>query len=382
MSEMTSRERVLAALKHQEADRVPLDLGGYPTTIETIPYNELKKYLGIQSETSNFVRDHVDPSEEVLQKFKIDTRYLRPGPPRNFKIKIEPDNSYIDEWGTKWRKSPTSIYWDPVDYPLKEATLEDLEKYPWPDPDDPGRTEGLRERAKMLRESTRYAIVGDSPASGIFDLACLFLAGPERFMADMILDKLFARALLEKICEVHMRLYENYLNAIGDYIDVIIVMDDLGGMQGPLISPDLYREMVKPIEKRLWQFIKSKTKAALFLHCCGGIYPIIPDLIEMGVDILNPIQVSAKDMDTGRLKRDFGNKLTFWGAIDTQQVLPFGSPEDVEREVKRRILDLAPGGGYVLTAVHNIQAGVPAENICRMYESAQKFGSYPIKVST
>jgi len=155
----------------------------------------------------------------------------------------------------------------------------------------------------------------------------------------------------------------------------------LGTMQGPLISPNLYREMVKPYQKRLWGFIRGRTKAALFVHSCGSISKLIPDLIEMGVDIVNPVQVSAKDMDTQRLKREFGEKITFWGGIDTHHVLPFGSPQDVEKEVRKRILDLAPGGGYVLTAVHNIQPGVPPENVCRMYEAAQKYGSYPIKIN-
>jgi uroporphyrinogen decarboxylase len=381
MKEMRSRERVLKALRHEEPDRVPLDLGGLSTTIETVPYNELKNYLGIRSETINFVRDHVEPPEELLERFKIDTRYVRIKPPSNFKVKIDPDNSYIDEWGTRWKKSPTSLYWDPVEFPLKEATVEDLEKYSWPDPDDLGRTEGLRERARMLHDNTSYAIVADMPALGIFEMAWVCLAGPERFMTDMILNKPFANGLLEKVCGLHMKLYENYLDAVGDYVDVIVVSDDLGSMQGLLISPDLYREMVKPVQKRLWQLIKNKTKAALFLHSCGSISKLIPDLIEIGVDIINPVQVSAKDMDTQRLKKEFGGKLTFWGGIDTQRVLPFGSPKDVEEEVKRRILDLAPEGGFVLTAVHNIQAGVPPENICKMYDAAQKHGNYPIKIN-
>ena len=157
-----------------------------------------------------------------------------------------------------------------------------------------------------------------------------------------------------------------------------MVSDDLGGENAPLISPDLYREMVKPAQKKLWQFIKDNTEAQLFQHTCGNVYSLIPDLIEIGVDILNPVQVAAKDMDSKRLKEEFGDRLTFWGAIDTQRVLPYGSPEDVETEVKKRIADMAPGGGYVLTAVHNIQAGVSPENICMMYDAAKKYGKYPI----
>ena len=378
MATMTPRERVLTALGHKEPDRVPLDLGGLSTTIETDPYQELKEHLGITSETKLFLRDHVDPPEELLEEFQIDTRYVRIGRPQRFKVHIDADNSYLDEWGTRWRKPESSLYWDPVDWPLKDATIKDLESYAWPDPNDPGRTEGLRERARQLREETDYAIVADMPVLGVFETAGVCLRGIERFMMDLVLDKPFAEALLNKLADLHIELYGRYLDAVGEYIDVIVVSDDLGGEHAPLISPEIYREMVKPAQKRLWQFIKSRTKAYLFMHTCGSVYRLIPDLIELGVDTLNPIQVAAKDMDTKRLKKEFGDRLAFWGGVDTQKVLPYGSPQDVEEEVKKRIADLAPGGGYILTAVHNIQAGVNPENICTMYDAAREYGTYPI----
>ena len=378
MATMTPRERVLTALGHKEPDRVPLDLGGLSTTIETDPYQELKEHLGITSETKLFLRDHVDPPEELLEEFQIDTRYVRIGRPQRFKVHIDADNSYLDEWGTRWRKPESSLYWDPVDWPLKDATIKDLESYAWPDPNDPGRTEGLRERARQLREETDYAIVADMPVLGVFETAGVCLRGIERFMMDLVLDKPFAEALLNKLADLHTELYGRYLDAVGEYIDVIVVSDDLGGEHAPLISPEIYREMVKPAQKRLWQFIKSRTKAYLFMHTCGSVYRLIPDLIELGVDTLNPIQVAAKDMDTKRLKKEFGDRLAFWGGVDTQKVLPYGSPQDVEEEVKKRIADLAPGGGYILTAVHNIQAGVNPENICTMYDAAREYGTYPI----
>jgi len=375
---MTPRERVLTALGHKEPDRVPLDLGGLSTTIEADPYQELKAHLGITSETKLFLRDHVDPPEELLEEFQIDTRYVRIGRPQNFKVQIDADNSYRDEWGTRWRKPESSLYWDPVDWPLKDATIEDLETYAWPDPNDPGRTEGLRERARRLHAETDYAIVADMPVLGVFETAGVCLRGIERFMMDLVLDKPFAEALLNKLADLHIELYGRYLDAVGEYIDVIVVSDDLGGEHAPLISPEIYREMVKPAQKRLWQFVKSKTKAYLFMHTCGSVYRLIPDLIELGVDTLNPVQVAAKDMDTKRLKKEFGDRLAFWGGVDTQKVLPYGSPQDVEEEVKKRIADLAPGGGYILTAVHNIQAGVSPENICTMYDAAREYGTYPI----
>ena len=380
MREMTSRERVLAAINHEEPDRVPVDLGGLATNIQTAPFNELKDYLGLTFETKNFLRDHVEIPEEILDRFGVDTRYIRLNPPKkSWKMKIDPDNSYVDEWGCRWKKPESSFYWDIVNHPLKEATIEDLEAYPWPDPNDPGRTEGLRERVKWLRENTDYAIVADMPALGIFELAWVSLRGPTFFM-NMIFDKPFVNALLGKITDTLLGIYKNYIDAVGEFIDIINVSDDLGTQNGPLISLESYRELIKPYEKKLWQSIKDQTDAKLYLHSCGSIYQFIPDLIEMGVDIIDPVQVKAKDMETRKLKAEFGDKITFWGAIDTQEVLPFGTPEDVENEVKRRIGDLAPGGGYVLAPSHNIQPGVPPENVCTMFEVAQKHRDYPINI--
>jgi uroporphyrinogen decarboxylase len=380
MREMSSRERVLAAINHEEPDRVPVDLGGLATNIQTAPFNELKDYLGLMFETKNFLRDHVEIPEEILDRFGVDTRYIRLNPPKkSWRMKIDPDNSYVDEWGCRWKKPESSFYWDIVNHPLKEATIEDLEAYPWPDPNDPGRTEGLRERVKWLRENTDYAIVADMPALGIFELAWVSLRGPTFFM-NMIFDKPFVNALLGKIADTMLGIYKNYIDTVGEFIDIINVSDDLGTQNGPLISLESYRELIKPYEKKLWQSIKNQTEAKLYLHSCGSIYQFIPDLIEMGVDIIDPVQVKAKDMETQKLKAEFGDRITFWGAIDTQEVLPFGTPEDVENEVKRRIGDLAPGGGYVLAPSHNIQPGVPPENVCTMFEVAQKYRDYPINI--
>jgi uroporphyrinogen decarboxylase len=158
-----------------------------------------------------------------------------------------------------------------------------------------------------------------------------------------------------------------------------MVSDDLGTQNGLMMSPEIYRKLIKPAEKRVWEFIKTKTSAFLFLHSCGSVRKLIPDFIELGVDILNPVQISAKDMIPKELKREFGRDLTFWGGgCDTQKVLPFGTTEEVEEEVKRRISEFAPGGGFVFNPVHTIQPKVPAENIIRMFDTAKKHGTYPI----
>jgi uroporphyrinogen decarboxylase len=196
-------------------------------------------------------------------------------------------------------------------------------------------------------------------------------------LINLIANPKFAGALLDKVVELESQMVRNMLRAAGKNVDVVLCPDDLGMQTAPLISPELYRKMIKPRHRRLFDTIKSHTKAKLLLHSDGAIAPLIGDLIDVGVDALNPVQVSAAGMgDTTGLKREFGNHIAFWGAIDTHHMLPFGSPQEVREEVRRRIEELAPGGGYVLASVHNIQAEVPPENICAMFEAAKRYGGY------
>jgi uroporphyrinogen decarboxylase len=192
----------------------------------------------------------------------------------------------------------------------------------------------------------------------------------------LLVEPKFADRLMEGITDVYIRSYNNYLDELA-YIQVFTFWDDVCTQDGWLIRPDLYRQMIKPKQKRLVEAIKKKTNAKLFYHSCGATYDLIPDLIEIGFDILNPVQVSARGMDTQRLKRDFGKEIVFWGGgVDTQRVLPFGKPEEVVEEVKRRIDDLAPGGGFVFAAVHNIQAFVPPANVVAAFDTALEYGWY------
>jgi uroporphyrinogen decarboxylase len=206
-----------------------------------------------------------------------------------------------------------------------------------------------------------------------------WLRGHAQFYMDLISNRDFVTALLDRLLDIEMRLARNVLEVVGDYIQVVRVSDDLGTEHGPIISPNLYRELIKPRQKTLYQFIKNNTRAKLLLHSCGSVYQLIPDFIEIGVDALNPVQVSARDMDTGKLKKEFGDKLTFWGGgCDTQKVLPMGTLEEVKQEVKKRIRELAPGGGFIFTPVHNIQYDVSPEKICALYDTAFETGWYPI----
>jgi len=372
---MTPRERLRRALNHQEPDRVPIDLGGMQTTIEALAYQQLLSHLGLNEKIFVFTRDHVVPSETVLNMFNVDTRYvyyelIKPGPP--------PPGTLFDEWGIGWRKKAGGLYYEPFYFPLREAkSVEDLKKHKWPGPPSEERLAYWRERAEKLYEETNYALVGDVIGLGILETAWA-LQGLDRFMINLCRRLPLVEALLDKVLEIKIQQYETYLDAIGPYINVINLSDDMGTQSGPLISPPLYRKLIKPRHKALIEAIKRKTQAKVFLHSCGAIYEFIPDFIEIGIDILNPIQVSARGMgDTARLKKEFGKDLVFWGgSCDSQHTLPFGTPEEVRKEAARRIEDLKPGGGYVFAPIHNIQPYVPPENVIVLFETAKEVGTY------
>ncbi len=380
---MNSRQRVLKTLRHEEPDRVPVDLGGWVTSMHSRAYANLRKYLGLEEkklELKDWVQQLPCLGEEILDKLSIDTRYVRPGAPEgaNWQLRYGEDENYYyvtDAWGIK-RAMPKEggLYYDIVESPLKDANVEDLEKYEWPDPIDPGFTKGIVEKAKRLKE-TDYAVVGDFNFESWYE-NCWYMRGFEQWYMDMYQNPEFVEALLDKTAQLHMKFMDKVLNEVGEHLDVIMQGDDLAVQDGPAMSLDMYRRFIKHRQAKIFDLIKQKTEAKLLYHCCGSVRPFIPDLIEMRVDIINPVQVSAKGMDTMELKEEFGDKVSFWGAIDTQHVLPFGNVDDVKKEVKKRIDDLAPGGGYVLSPVHNIQADVPPQNIMAMYNAVKKYGKY------
>lgn len=374
---MTSRERVLCALNHQEPDRVPIFFGtSGVTTMNTAAYDRLKAYLGIKTETRAFWRalQYGILDEEVMVRFHSDARSLIPAsPPSALARELSPDR-FIDAWGITWQLYPGNHYFDMAVHPLKDASIQDISTYPWPDTAHPRRFEGLREKAKKIQEAG-YAVVALSGISP-FEYAYM-LRGMDNWFLDLGGDPDFVHALMGRLTFLMRSGVEKLLEEAGDYIDVVVTGDDLGSQNGPLISTEMYRELVKPYHIELFQAIKQRSKAKIFYHSDGDIYPLLNDLIDTGVDLLNPVHVAAKDMgDTARLKREFGDRLCFNGAIDTQWTLPHGTTEDVRAEVRRRIKDLASGGGYILSAVHCIQADVPPENICAMFDEALKAGRY------
>jgi uroporphyrinogen decarboxylase len=378
---LTSRERVLCALNHEEPDRVPIFFGtSGATTMLADAYERLKAYLGIQGETKVFWRalQYALIDEEVLVRFGSDGRPLIPGPaPSSLDREVSVD-CFVDGWGILWQRKPGCPYFEIVRHPLSEALVDDLERYPWPDLTHPGRFLGLAEQARAIRQAG-YAVVALSGISP-FEYAYM-LRGVENWLFDLAANQDFALALMRKLTDLMRGAVIRLLEEAGEYIDVIVTGDDLGSQNAPLISPEMYRRLIKPFHAELLGEIRQRTKAKIFYHSDGNVYPFIGDLIEIGVDLLNPVQVSARCMgDTARLKREFGDRLAFCGAIDTQWVLPHGTPDDVRAEVRRRIRDLAPGGGYILAAVHCIQPDVPPENVCAMFDEALVAGRYPLAV--
>jgi len=365
------RERVLAALSHEETDRVPIDFGGTITSIHFAAYKDLVNFLKFDEEffLINKVGGTVRPSEKVLKRFHVDTRYVYPN--------IEPLNeafpaATVDAWGVKRRF--TGLYYDLEEggSPLEKAESPyDVSSYSWPSPESLGfNLNFMIEQAERLSRE-EYAIVFPYVIVGSFAQA-LLLRGFRKFLSDLILRPKIAEAILDGIANVMIECIRKYVAPIGKHLDVIFFGDDLGTQVSPIISPQLYSRFVKPRHKRIIEAFKSVSKAKVVIHSDGSIFQLLDGLIEAGVDGINPVQVSARNMDSRTLKEAYGEKLVFWGGIDTQHVLPFGKPKDVMEEVRKRISDLAVNGGYVLASVHNIQPLTPPENIVAMFDYAAR----------
>jgi uroporphyrinogen decarboxylase len=383
----TSRSRVEAALDHREADRVPYDLGGTILTgINQHTYCKLRQHLGLP-EVPIVIEDMhqqlAKVDEDVKARLKVDVWGINPGkvpgavpPPRT-----EGDyDKIIDEWGIEWwMPVEGGFYYDMRRHPLAEkGTLADLAKFKWPDPVHPARFEGMAARADDLMNQRQVAYVLGRNAPGIWEIS-LWMRGFENFFCDMVENVAFAEALMDRICEIKMQYWAKALEILGPNVMMISEADDLASQNACLCSPAMYRRFIKPRHTRLFAFIRkhARVPVKIFYHSCGAVASLIPDLIESGIDILNPVQVSATGMDTKELKRQFGKDITFYGGgVDTQRVLPRGTVQEVKDEVRRRIDDLAPGGGFIFNTVHNIQADVPPQNIMAMWEALQEYGVY------
>jgi len=383
--QLTPRARVLKALDHQPPDRIPIDLGGNQTGIHKHAYQNLLNRLGIEGEMTIMdpVQQLAQPCEAVLERFHVDTRYIAAGAGSGFDGRILVNerggrvwHDLTDEFGVTWSMpDDQQLYMDISHHPLADATIQDLRDYPFPKGDDPARFEGLRQRALTLREETPYAVV--SGISGVVYEICWYLRGLEQWFIDMTTQPEFCESLLDCTFKFWSDWFRLFLDEVGDLVDVIMIGDDIAGQSGPLFRPDFYRSIVKPRHKQLVQTIRSRTQAKIWYHTCGACVQYIPDLLDNGIHILNPVQISAAEMDPASLKNRFGEDLVFWGgAIDAQHVLPSASPEQVREHVRRNLEVWKPKGGYVFNNVHNIQADVPPENIIAFYDAAYDFGFY------
>jgi len=385
----TSYERVKAALEHREPDRVPFDLGGSVLTgMHRVAYERLRRYLGLPEappEIVDSIQQLARIHQDVLEILQVDVRAVDPEPASSAPLAtpvVEQDGvrSFTDEWGITW-KTPSGggLYFDMRAHPLALAEkVADLERFAWPNPTDNARFETLRARADHFVHGEKKAYILGRSAAGVFEVA-LWMRGFEEFFADLALRPGFAEALLDIITELKMQYWGRALDTVGTNVLVISEADDIATQRGPIISPAMYRRFIAPRHRRLFDFIRKRAQARvhIFYHSCGAVKDLIPQLLDEGIDILNPVQVSADGMDTAELKGRYGNSLTFWGGgVDTQHVLPSGTPQQVREEVRRRVEDLAPGGGFVFSTVHNTQADVPPENYMAMWEALREHGAY------
>ena len=370
---LTPRQRVRTLLSGKTPDRPIADLGGRVASLNTSAYLDLKKYLGfgdqLETETVTLLNTIGETDERVLEYFDIPIRrvYLRPA--ASFVINTDENGLFYDEWGVGFRQS--GEYNERVFNPLAQATRADLEHYSWPDPDDPSRVTGLAEQAQHLHDETDFSLAAGHISAGIFQ-DCWNLRGMEQFMVDMAMDPEFANALLDRVTDIHIRMWNQFLDSVGHLIDMVETADDLAGQNGLLISPKMYREFIKPRHTALNQAIRTKTNAKILYHSCGAVLPLIEDLIEAGVQILNPIQPLPGKMNPEVLREKYGDRLIFHGGLDVQTLLPEGSPSDVATLVHNYLEILGPER-YIMAPANSIQPGTPPENIAAAYETVKKY---------
>jgi len=397
---MTPRERVLSALQHREPDRIPVDLGGTESSgMTAVPYNRLRTHLGLPPGATQVVDVYqqvarIEP--DLVACLELDTApiFLEPLEwrpfiltdgsscqiPRKWDPHRQEDGSYTVSGadGLPIARMPAKgYYFEPVHAPLCNVSRAEelaaharaIESFDWPSYADEDLA-SVEARARRLFTETDLALVANLQLHLL--AAGQILRGYENFMVDLLVNKPLAHALLGMLTDAYIQRTEAYFARLAPYVQVVLVNDDLGTQNGPMLSLDCYKEMILPYQQRLFRFVKEKSGAHLLFHSCGAVSDFIPSLIAAGVDALNPIQVAAAGMDTRELKHTFGTELTFWGGgCDTQYVLPRGTPQQIEDEVTRRVDDLAPGGGFVFTQVHNIQPDVPPHNVMTMYRAAR-----------
>jgi uroporphyrinogen decarboxylase len=413
---MTSRERVLAAIHHQEPDRVPIDLGATPSSgISTIAYHNLKQHLGLttgHNRVYDVVQQLAQPEDGLLEQFHVDVLdvgrmfnsrnedwydfTLPTGHEVQFPAWFKPMEQSNGAWdvvdadGERIATMPLqATFFDQTCFPYVDGypdTFRDLPRRmskvhwaalaqsPWDHAAEPDFWQQLREKALYLRQNTDKAVMIVAGCS-LFEWGT-FLRRIDNFLVDLLLQPENVERLLDALMEVHLQLLENVCKAVGDVADIIRLGDDLGTDTGPFMAPKTYRKLFKPRHTILCDYVKKHSQMHTFLHSCGSIYKLLPDLIEAGFEIFNPVQTNVRDMEPARLKKEFGQDVTFWGGgADTRHILNRGTPEDVKANVAQNLETFAPGGGFVFNTIHNMMPDVPPQNILAMYEAVEEFNN-------
>jgi uroporphyrinogen decarboxylase len=375
---MTGRERVLNAIAHKDGP-LPIDFGGLHSSIHEKGYQAVRKHLGLPDKEpviQDWLQMIVLPDEELLARFGADCVPVYSHPRNGWKheIREREDGYYLeDQWGLVLHKPKDGLFFDLHSSPLqKMSSLEEIKKYRFNDPEDPARVKGLKEKLQKLRRESDRAMVLFCPVGGIYEHS-YFLRGLVELYYDMMDHPEIVDYLAARTCEWEVAYFSHVLKEIGEYVDVVQMGDDLGGQNGLLFSKEIYLKYYRDRERKVVEAIKKHSKGHVYMHNCGSVREVIPQIIENGVEILNPVQIQAAGMDSGGLKRDFGRDLTFWGGGCNPYVLTHGSPAEVEKEVRRRVEDFHPGGGFVFASVHNVQAYMPPANIVKMYETACEY---------
>jgi uroporphyrinogen decarboxylase len=374
MIQLTPRARILAALNHQPTDVVPFDIGGTKvTSLNVNAYRNLSIELGLggPAEIAHWRSQRTHMAEELSRFFDSDVRRIHapyPEPiPTHVRAAVQ-----LDEWGNEWTQSAdTGLYFVSRSPLAGEVSAGDVHRHAWPDPVTLAPVVALAAAARVLRATTDCAICLDLP-DGVTHLS-QFLRGFDDWLIDTAANRDLLSLIMDYVTDIYVAMVGPLLDAVGDNVDIVLHCDDIAAQNGPLISPAAYRDLIKPRQARIFRAIKAHTPAKLLYHSCGSIAWALGDLLDIGADAINPVQVSAARMDTAQLRAEWGGKLAFWGGIDTHYALPFGTPDEVRAEVRRRIEDMR-GGGYVAGSVHIIQADVPPRNILAMAEAAHVAG--------
>ena len=380
---MNRRKAFHALTNHQEPERVLVDYGKHIGSFHQAAYATLKEHLGINAETKILDRmaQNVVLDEPVCQRLGIDFRWVVPHWVDVQDIEIDGAPGYVDMWQTPHKWTDAGQYYAIHDQPLgqEDLTREDIEAFSWPDPHNQAMFEGLREQAKYWYENTDYVVGADGIKVGVLQTASQ-VRGYEKLFLDFALKPDIAHALLDKISGLINEMYREYMRAVGPYVQVVVITDDQGTQNSLMISPKMFREFIKPRLKAQIEAIKGEADVKVLMHCDGAILRIVEDLIDIGVDILNPIQTVVTGFeDTFALKEQFGERICFHGGIDVQQVLPNATVKAVRQEVARRVYDLGRGGGFIIAPCHNINVDIPVDNVITMFDAAHELGCYPLE---